>query len=186
MKNIDDGPIYNGSIRINRREDIKEEKLSKQEKEIIESKKNLPEGQEDFNKKYKELENMQVDINNFNAESETLLQQNREAINNIYKKYLEKKEKNLSDFNDEIKAILDEFDEKRKEIEKTFKENDIEKYTEKIKKLYNEMQNKWVKNKLNYEEKESQIKELEQKEIKKYNKEYNNKLENLRKKYSFN
>ncbi len=183
MKKIDEGPIYNKKIK-NKREDIKEEKISKKEKKIIDSRKNLSEGQKYLNEKYKDIENMQTKIGNFNMEVELLLQSNKEQIDTIYKNAQAKYEVILEKFNKETKLLLDEFDERRKEIEKLAKNNNIKKYEEDMKKLYVEMQEKWEKCRNEYSESEKKRKLKEENDIKKNNKAYNIKLEELKEKYN--
>lgn len=183
MKNVDEGPIYKSRIRKGRREDIKEDR-NKKDKKLIESKENLPEGHFDFTEMYKGLENLQIKIDNFNREAEDLLQRNREEIKFIYNESQEKYEEISKKFNEATKNLLDEFDVKRKEIEKTVKDNEISKFTDKMKKLYEEMQTKWENCKKQYEDNEKNVKQQEEKEIKRKSKEYNCKLQDLKKKYN--
>ena len=180
MKNEDNGPIFNKTLRKNKREDIKEEKTKKNE----DVKKGLPEGNAIFNQMHKDLEDLQIKIDSFNREVEDLSQKNRINLSLIYDKCQVKYEEISKKFNEKTKELLDEFDIRRKELEKFAKKEDILKYTSKMKKLYGEMQEKWEELKKDYAENEKKAKELEEKEIKKIKREYNLKLAELKKKYN--
>lgn len=181
---IDEGPIFEGRLKIRKREDIKDDKSSKKDKKLINSKENLPEGHVDFEKMYKDLMNLQINIDSFNREAEDLLEKNKDEIQSIYDKWQAKYNEISEKFNDDTKELLNEFDVKRKELEKLIDNKDISKYTDKMKKLYEEMQKKWDNCRQEYSENESKAKEQEEREVNKQNKDYNSKLMDLKKKYN--
>ena len=183
MKNIDDGPIYNGRLRIRKRENIKEEKSNKKDKKLIESKEKLPEGHIDFDNINKEWTDFQIRIENFNKEAQDLIEKDMEEIKSVSEKCQIKYNKISEEFNESTKKLMEEFDSKRKELEKLIEKNDISKYTDKMRKLYEEMQPKWDKCRQEYSENEKKAKEQQLKEIKKINTEYNSKILELKKKY---